>query len=214
MATATGSWVKTMLSLRSSPTTSSLRRRRPKRQRNRNHHYTFDVDDNGLDINGFIIQRYSKFHRRYKFRVYLDTNESGRFDRGDELIGMTGLKDKHSKKGIGNLLEDGELGQLKVKFKKDKSNESTVSAETSMAPAEPAEPADSAELMDELIDPALLELPEIGTETEGEQYKLNASMRGVGQDNSERNYGISSVRKLIFTDNFFYDQVAVIISEP
>ena len=192
---------------RSSPTTSSLRRKRPKRQRN--HHYTFDVDDNGLDINGFIIQRYSKFHRRYKFRVYLDTDENGRFDRRDELIGMTGLKDKHSKKGIGNLLEDGELGRLEVKFKKDKSNESTVSAATSMAPAEPPES------MDEPIeDPALLELPEIGTETEGEQYKLNASMRGVGQDNSERNYGISSVRKLIFTDNFFYDQAAVIISEP
>ena len=72
---------------RSSPTTSSLRRKRPKRQSN--HHYTFDVDDNGLDINGFIIQRYSKFHRRYKFRVYLDTDENGRFDRRDELIGMT-----------------------------------------------------------------------------------------------------------------------------
>ena len=200
--------MKTMLSLRSSPTTSSLRRRRPKRQRNRNHHYTFDVDDNGLDINGFIIQRYSKFHRRYKFRVYLDNNENGLFDRGDELIGMTGLKDKHSKKGIGNLLEDGELGRLEVKFKKDKSNASMTEAMNSMAPAEPAES------MDEPIDPALLELPEIGTETEGEQYKLNASMRGVGQDNSERNYGISSVRKLIFTDNFFYDQVAVIISEP
>ena len=117
MATATGSWVRTMLSLRSSPTTSSLRRRRPKRQRNRNHHYTFDVDDNGLDINGFIIQRYRKIHRRYKFRVYLDSNENGRFDKKDQLIGRTGLPQKHAAKGVGNLLDEGEIGQLEVKFK-------------------------------------------------------------------------------------------------
>ena len=179
---------------------------RPSNRKQRNHHYTFDVDDNGLDINGFIIHKYKKSHRRHKFRVYLDTNENGRFDRRDELIGMTGLKGKHSRKGIGNLLEDGELGRLEVKFKKDKSNESM----NSMAAAEPSEPAES---MDEPIDPALLELPEIASASEGEQYKLNASMRGVGRNDSERNPRISSVRKLIFTDSFD-DQVAVIISEP
>ena len=184
---------------------------RPSNRKQRNHHYTFDVYDNGLDINGFIIHRYKKGYRRHKFRVYLDTNENGRFDRRDELIGKTGLKGKHSRKGIGNLLEDGELGRLEVKFKKDKLNASTVSAATSMAPAEPAES------MDEPIDPGLKELPEIAHAhpdfSEGEQDKLNASMRGVGRNDSVRNPGISSVRKLIFTDSFD-DQVAVIISEP
>lgn len=93
-------------------------------RKQRNYHYTFDVDDNGLDINGFIIHRNKKGHKRHKFRVYLDTNENGRFDRKDQLIGKTGLKRKYSRKGIGNLLEEGELGQLKIKFKKNRSNAS------------------------------------------------------------------------------------------
>ena len=191
---------------------------RPSNRKQRNHHYTFDVDDNGLDINGFIIQRYRRGHKRHKFRVYLDTNENGRFDRKDELIGKTGLTRKLSRKGIGNLLDDGELGQLVVKFKKDKSNASMTESMNSMAPAEPAES------MDEPIDPgakdAAIAHPDF-SEREWEllqserdtEDKLNASMRGVGRNDSVRNPGISSVRKLIFTDSFD-DQVAVIISEP
>ena len=91
-------------------------------RKHRNHHYTFDVDDNGLDINGFIIHKKKKGHKRHKFKVFLDTNENGRFDRSDELIGKTSLTRKLTKQGIGNLLDDGELGGLEIKFKKDNSN--------------------------------------------------------------------------------------------
>ena len=37
---------------------------------------------------------------------------------------MSGLKQKHAAKGVGNLLDEDELGQLEVKFKKPKSNAS------------------------------------------------------------------------------------------
>ena len=90
----------------------------------RKHHYTFDVDDNGLDISGFILHTDKHKGKRQKFRVYLDSNENGRFDKTDQFIGRTGLKQKHAAKGIGNLLDDDELGQLEVKFKNLKSNAS------------------------------------------------------------------------------------------
>ena len=99
-------------------------------RKQRNYHYTFDVDDNGLDINGFIVHRNKKGHRRHKFRVYLDTNENGRFDRKDELIGKTGLKRQVSRKGIGSLLEPGEFGQLEIKFNKDRSHSSIREAQS------------------------------------------------------------------------------------
>lgn len=93
--------------------------------------------------------------------MFLDTYEFGRFDRNDELIDKTSLTRKLTKQGIGNLLEDDELGQLEIKFKKDNSN---------------------------------------------------ALMRGVGQDDSERNSRISSVQSLSFTDSD--GDHAAIISEP
>ena len=95
-----------------------------KSNKQRLHHYTFDVDDNGLDINGFIIQTDKRKGKRQKFRVYLDTNENNRFDKNDQLIGRTGLKQKQASKGVGNLLDKGEIGQLEVKFKTTKSNAS------------------------------------------------------------------------------------------
>nr|BDD45745.1 hypothetical protein 48 [bacterium] len=95
----------------------------------RNHHYTFDVDDNGLDINGFIVQTAKPSHPRQKFRVFLDSNENGRFDKKDQLIGRSGLKQKHAAKGVGNLLDEDEIGQLEVKFKTTKSNASMRSYE-------------------------------------------------------------------------------------
>ena len=88
------------------------------------YHYTFDVDDNGLDINGFILHTDKHKGKRQKFRVYLDSNENGRFDKNDQLIGRTGLKQKHAAKGVGNLLDEDEMGQLGVTFKKPKSNAS------------------------------------------------------------------------------------------
>ena len=84
----------------------------------RNHHYTFDVDDNGLDINGFILHTDKHKGKRHKFRVYLDSNKNGRFDKNDPLIGRTGLKHKHAAKGVGNLLDEDEIGQVEVKFKR------------------------------------------------------------------------------------------------
>ena len=101
---------------------AKARPKEPKPQRK--HHYTFDVDDNGLDINGFILHTDKHKGKRHKFRVYLDSNENGRFDKKDELIGRSGLKQKHAAKGVGDLLDEGEIGQLEVKFKKLESNAS------------------------------------------------------------------------------------------
>ena len=94
------------------------------RRKQRKHHYTFDVDDNGLDINGFVLQTDKHEGKRQKFRVYLDSNENGRFDKNDQLIGRTGIRSKHSSKGVGNLLGDDEIGLLEIKFKRDKPNAS------------------------------------------------------------------------------------------
>ena len=99
------------------PQRASLRSKKPKPQRN--HHYTFDVDDNGLDINGFILHTDKHQGKKHKFRVYLDSNENGRFDKKDELIGRSGLKQKCAAKGVGNLLNEDKAGHLEVKFKRD-----------------------------------------------------------------------------------------------
>ena len=95
----------------------------------RHHKYTFNVDDNGLHINGFILQTDKHKGKRQKFRVYLDSNENRRFDKNDQLIGRSGLKQKHAAKGVGNLLDEDEVGQLEVKFKKAKSNASMRDAD-------------------------------------------------------------------------------------
>jgi len=97
---------------------------RSPKSKQREHHYTFDVDDNGLDINGFVVHTAKHKGKKHKFRVYLDSNENERFDKKDELVGRSGLKQKHATKGLGNLLDEDEIGQLKVKFKKLKSNAS------------------------------------------------------------------------------------------
>ena len=94
--------------------------RRSSKSKQRNHHYTFEIDDNGLDINGFIIHSDKGQGKRHKFRVYLDSDENGRFDKNDQLIGRTGLKQKHAAKGVGNLLDEDEIGQVKVKFKRNR----------------------------------------------------------------------------------------------
>ena len=90
----------------------------------RKHQYTFEVDDNGLDINGFVLHTDKHEGKRQKFRVYLDSNENGRFDRNDQLIGRTGIREKHAAKGVGNLLDEDEVGLLEVKFKIPNSNAS------------------------------------------------------------------------------------------
>ena len=127
MATVIGSWRFWFDRPGLLPGARKTRSPEPKKQRN--HHYTFDVDDNGLDINGFILHTDKQKGKRHKFRVYLDSNENGRFDKNDLLIGRTGLKQKHAAKGVGNLLDGDEIGQLELKFKKLKSNASMRDAE-------------------------------------------------------------------------------------
>ena len=132
MATATGTWFSNMTS-----GFIDLARRRSKEITKddlvagdqRKYQYTFNVDDNGLDINGFIRQTDKHKGKRQKFRVYLDSNDNNRFDKKDLLIGRTGLKQKHASKGVGNLLDGDVIGQLELKFKKLKTNASMKDAE-------------------------------------------------------------------------------------
>ena len=127
MARAIGIWIPIDIPVvEDKPPTLEPPMRKPEgsRANQRNHQYTFDVEDNGLDINGFILQTDKHKGKRQKFRVYLDSNENGRFDKNDQLIGRTGLKQKHAAKGVGNLLDEGETGELVVKFRKTKSNAS------------------------------------------------------------------------------------------
>ena len=118
--TAVGCWLPVGLNVYCGPASKS-RSTEPKKQRK--HHYAFDVDDNGLDINGFILHTDKHEGKRHKFRVYLDSNENGRFDKNDPLIGRTGLKKKHAAKGVGNLLDKDEIGHVKVKFKRNRAVE-------------------------------------------------------------------------------------------
>ena len=130
MATAAGNWVlKFDCAVSNNGLKGCPSSRSPEPKKQRNYHYAFDVDDNGLDINGFILQTDKHKGKRQKFRVYLDSNENGRFDKNDPLIGLSGLKKKHAAKGVGNLLDEGEIGQLEVTFKKAKSNASMRSLE-------------------------------------------------------------------------------------
>lgn len=124
MATSNGMWSGFNESLDYMAMVMSRKSRSKEPKPQRKHHYKFDVDDNGLDINGFILHTDKHKGKRHKFRVYLDSNENNRFDKDDQLIGRTGLKQKHAAKGVGNLLDEDELGQLEVTFKKPKSNPS------------------------------------------------------------------------------------------
>ena len=136
MATATGTWITTS---NINAGFIDLARRRSKEIteddllafNQRKHHYTFDVGDNSLDINGFILHAAKKDQGRHKFRVYLDSNDNGRFDKNDSFYGHTGLKTKHSKKGVGQILDKGEVGELKIKFKTLESNASMKASEDS-----------------------------------------------------------------------------------
>ena len=96
--------------------------RSPEPTKHRNHHYTFDVDDNGVDINGFILHHNKHKGKRHKFRVYLDSNENKRFDKDDLFIGRTGIKANHSKKGVGNLIDLDEIGKVEVKLRPNRDN--------------------------------------------------------------------------------------------
>ena len=94
------------------------------KSKKRNHHYTFDIDDNGIDISGFIVHSDKGQGKGHKFRVFLDSNENGRFDKNDLFNSKSGLKQKHAAKGVGNLLDEDALGLLEVKLKRSKSDDS------------------------------------------------------------------------------------------
>ena len=131
MATADGSWYLNPWEhvqlfpdnyLRSSESKKEPKKNHSKKQRK--HHYAFDVDDNGLDINGFILHTDKHEGKRHKFRVYLDSNENNRFDNNDQLIGRKGIRSKHAAKGVGSVLDEDAIGQVEVQFKKNNSNAS------------------------------------------------------------------------------------------
>ena len=96
-------------------------------RKHRNHHYTFDVNHNGIDINGFILHHDKHDGKKHKKRIYLDSNENGRFDKDDLFIGRTGIKDKHTKKGVGELLDPGDIGHVEVLFRRKRVNASLKS---------------------------------------------------------------------------------------
>jgi len=85
-------------------------------RKHRNHHYTFDVNHNGVDINGFIVHHDKHGGKKEKKRVYLDSNENGRFDKNDVLIGSTGINERVTRKGAG--LDQNELGIVEIEFKR------------------------------------------------------------------------------------------------
>ena len=132
MATAHGIWSSNLIS-----GLIGLARKRSKESRKddllfkraRLHHYVFDVDHNGLDLNGFVLHADKRKAKREKFRVYLDSNENAKFDRNDLFFGTTALKDANSQDGVGGILGETEVGQLKVRFKKIKSKASLGSAD-------------------------------------------------------------------------------------
>ena len=99
---------------------------RSSKLKQRNHHYTFDINDNGLDISGFIVHSEKGQGKGHKFRVFLDSNENGRFDKKDTLISSSHLKQKFADKGVGNLLDEDINGRVEVKFKQLRSNDPVI----------------------------------------------------------------------------------------
>lgn len=85
------------------------------------HHYVFDDDYNGLDLNGFVIHADKSKAKLEKFCVYLYSSKNARFDRNDSFFGTTALKDTNSQNGVGGIVGEAEVSQLKVRCKKIKS---------------------------------------------------------------------------------------------
>ena len=111
-----------------------LSQRSPEPKKERKYHYSFNVEDKGVDVSGFIVHTAKKNQARHKFRVYLDSNDNGRFDKNDSFYGHSGLKTKDSKKGVGQILDEGEVGELKIKFKTLESNASMKTPEGDVLP--------------------------------------------------------------------------------
>lgn len=100
--TAVGNWFSNTIncdSFISEPCPSSSRSPEPKKERK--YHYSFNIEDKGIDVSGFIVHTAKKNQGRHKFRVHLDSNDNSRFDKNDSFYGHSGLKTKDSKKGVG-----------------------------------------------------------------------------------------------------------------
>ena len=95
-------------------------------RKHRNHHYTFDVNHNGVDINGFIVHHDKRGGKKEKKRVYLDSNENGRFDKDDLFLGCTGINERATRKGAG--LDPGEIGHVEIQFKQSKNRSDVADA--------------------------------------------------------------------------------------
>jgi len=132
MATASGTWRPTVSNeIREKPSKPSIEdydveSGSPEAKNQRKSHFSFDVVHKGLDINGFVL--HSNKHSRQRFRVYLDSNANGWFDNADLFYGKTGLKAKDSMKGIGATLDPQEVGQVEVKFRRNKLKDSLTAA--------------------------------------------------------------------------------------
>lgn len=88
------------------------------KSRQRKHHHIFDVNDKGIDFSGFVVHTADKHHHHHRLKVFLDANDNGRFDKKDELIGVSKLKNMHSHRGVGGILDSGEIGSVEVEFKR------------------------------------------------------------------------------------------------
>nr|BDD45744.1 hypothetical protein 47 [bacterium] len=140
MRSASGTWITILPPAPLSqlpPFSGELRlskSRSPEPKKERKYHYSFNVEDKGVDVSGFIVHTAKKNQGRHKFRVHLDSNDNGRFDKNDSFFGHTGLKTKYSKKGVGQILDEGEVGELKIKFKTLESNASMKSGGSDLDP--------------------------------------------------------------------------------
>ena len=108
--------------------------RSPEPKKEREYHYSFNVEDKGIDVSGFIVHTAKKNQGRHKFWVHLDSNDNGRFDKNDSFYGHSGLKTKDSKKGVGQILDEAEVGELKIKFKTLESKASMKTPEGDVFP--------------------------------------------------------------------------------
>ena len=89
LLTAVGSWFQgagktfncTILPLDGCPNSRS-----PEPKKERKHHYLFNVEDKGIEVSGFIVHIAMKNQGRHKFRVHLDFNDNGRFDKYDSSM--------------------------------------------------------------------------------------------------------------------------------
>ena len=120
----TGTWSPVVASddqtLTSSNVTSGfIDLARTKSRNERNHHYTFDVEVNGNDMHGFVVEKTRLI--RHRFKVYVDSDDDGLFSKSDTLIGKTKLRRKHSKGGAGGLLNGQNDGRLVADFISERS---------------------------------------------------------------------------------------------